>query len=198
MNHNLPHDTIPGTTIGFIADTHVRMDDGSDLPDEVLHAFQGVDLIVHLGDMGHIGVLDRLATVAPVLATRNVRADPQGEDTRIAELNRIVEMNGVRIGSTFEIADGLANRPPPGVMPPFEGSVHDLAHSLFGGPVDVIAFGGTHADLQEQRDGVLFFNPGSPTLSATRPRGDLGTVAILDVSGPAPSVRIVSLERQTG
>ena len=193
MNEHLPHDALTANTIGFLADTHVRMDDGSDLPQEVLEAFHGVDLIVHLGDFGQAGVLDRLASVAPVLATRNVRTDPRDGGVRIAEQNRILEVNGLRIGATFEIADGLANKPPSGELPAFEGSAHDLARSLFGAPVDVIAFGGTHAELQAQRDGILFVNPGSPTLPATRPRGQLGTIAILDVSTATPTVRIVPL-----
>src|SRR5215470_15183948 len=54
--------------IGLIADTHGRRDDGSDLPDAVLQAFAGVDLIVHCGDIGNPGILNRLETVAPVLA----------------------------------------------------------------------------------------------------------------------------------
>lgn len=193
MNPSPSHDKLPGTKIGFLADTHVRREDGSDLPQEVLDAFEGVDFIVHLGDMGHAGVLDRLETVAPVLATRNVRTDPEDGGVRIAYKNRVLEMNGVRIGATFEIADGLANKPAPGVMPAFEGSAETLIQAMFGEQVDVVAFGGTHADLEERRDGVLFFNPGSPTLSATHPRGELGTVAILDVSSGAPSIRIVDL-----
>src|SRR5689334_856948 len=53
--------------IGFLADTHIRKNDGSDLPDSVLKAFKGVDLIVHLGDIGKKVCVDRLVEVAPVL-----------------------------------------------------------------------------------------------------------------------------------
>src|SRR5437867_11500599 len=59
--------------IGFLADTHSRKADGSDLPKQALDAFAGVDLIVHLGDIGQKGILGRLASIAPVLvpATAN-------------------------------------------------------------------------------------------------------------------------------
>src|SRR5262245_28535504 len=53
--------------VGFLADTHSNKADGSDLPDPVLEAFAGVDLVVHLGDIGRKGILDRLLEVAPVL-----------------------------------------------------------------------------------------------------------------------------------
>ena len=50
--------------IGVISDTH-----GLVRP-EVLKAFQGVDLIVHAGDVGGPGVLEALRAVAPVTAVR--------------------------------------------------------------------------------------------------------------------------------
>jgi predicted phosphodiesterase len=144
--------------------------------------------------MGQKGVLDRLSGVAPVLATRNARMDPTDGGERIAERNRVLEVNGVRIGATFELASGLENKPEPGKLPLPEGEVQSYLSSAFGQPVDVVAFGGTHIELEEERGGVLFFNPGSPTIPMTRPQGSLGTVAILDVSGPKPAVQIVSLE----
>src|SRR4029453_4839984 len=53
--------------VGFLADTHSAKADGSDLPDEVLAGVAGVDLVVHLGDIGRKGILDRLLGIAPVL-----------------------------------------------------------------------------------------------------------------------------------
>ena len=193
MDNAVPYDKVNGTRIGFLADTHVRQEDGSDLPQQVLDAFQGVDLIVHLGDMGQAGVLDRLSTVAPVLATRNARMDPTDGGERIAEGNRVLEMGGVKVGATFELASGLETKPQPGKLPLSEGTVDSYISSAFGQLVDVVAFGGTHMELEEERDGVLFFNPGSPTIPMTRPKGSLGTVAILDLSGDKPAVHIVSL-----
>ena len=43
--------------IGVIADNHSRTSDGADLPQPVLEAFSGVDLIVHCGDAGSWGTL---------------------------------------------------------------------------------------------------------------------------------------------
>jgi predicted phosphodiesterase len=55
--------------------------------------------------------------------------------------------------------------------------------------VDIVAFGGTHRTYNAVHDGVLFVNPGSPTLPMEAP----GTVAVLDVSAKKPKVKLVSL-----
>src|SRR5579862_919656 len=92
--------------IAFLADTHSNKADGSDLPDAVLSAFKGVDLIVHLGDVGRKGILDRLASVAPVLS-------PSGDPKKGGylpwgdagvEIVKAVEIGGVSIGLTFNLA----------------------------------------------------------------------------------------------
>src|SRR3954464_2660219 len=75
---------VSASRIGLIADDHNAHDDGNDLPGSVLKAFQGVDLIIHLGHMGFReilgrGVLDRLETVAPVLAIRDYSTTTEGE-----------------------------------------------------------------------------------------------------------------------
>jgi hypothetical protein len=62
--------------IGLLADTHSAKNDGSDLPDAVLEAFKGVDLIVHLGDVGKKAILGRLGDVAPSRGPRSSSSDP--------------------------------------------------------------------------------------------------------------------------
>src|SRR5262245_16201430 len=103
-----PPDAIAGVTtvaaarVGLIADDHNVHDDGSDLPAVALEALAGVDLILHLGHMGDSashgrGVLDRLASVAPVLAVRDVSSTESGElfitpadGDRVAGLTRVI------------------------------------------------------------------------------------------------------------
>ena len=81
---------LTGKRIGFLADTHCRKDDGSDPPDQVLTAFEGVDLIVHLGDVGKEGALARLRTVAPVIVPKRGAGET-------------IDLGGVRVGITFDI-----------------------------------------------------------------------------------------------
>ena len=64
------HPREPGTVVvGVLADTHVphRM---SRLPEAVLRIFEGVDLILHAGDVDRIELLHELAALAPLHAVR--------------------------------------------------------------------------------------------------------------------------------
>ena len=53
--------------LGVISDTH-SAGSGRDLPPEILRELDGVDIILHCGDLECIGVLDVLEEIAPVLA----------------------------------------------------------------------------------------------------------------------------------
>lgn len=55
--------------VGVLSDTHLpyRMER---LPNEVLHIFQDVDLIIHAGDVDRIETLNELAALAPLHAVR--------------------------------------------------------------------------------------------------------------------------------
>ena len=55
--------------LGLIADTHIP-EKRDDLPPQVYEVFQGVDLILHAGDMHIIDGLDWLESVAPVVGAR--------------------------------------------------------------------------------------------------------------------------------
>jgi predicted phosphodiesterase len=55
--------------------------------------------------------------------------------------------------------------------------IPDSTTSIFGKPVDIVVFGYTHEAMVEAHQGVLFVNPGSPSLVKQNIR--LGTVAIL-------------------
>ena len=185
--------------IGLISDTH-SAGSGRDLPDAIFGALAGCDLILHCGDLECIGVLDYLEEIAPVLAVRGYE-DPVEPGERLANVSRIVQADGVRIGMVHDI-----QWPPPsidtspdgtGLVWP-ESSMPDLLRKKFGGPVDVVAFGDTHEELVEWRDGVLFVNPGSPTYPGRRhTRGSLGTVAILDIHDGEIAAQVVDLAQET-
>ena len=53
--------------IGLISDTHIP-DRLSLLPENVIKAFEGVDLILHAGDVTDYEVIEKLEKIAPVLA----------------------------------------------------------------------------------------------------------------------------------
>lgn len=207
---------VKATRIGFLSDDHNTRDDGGDLPAEVLEAFRsaGCDLIVHLGHMGvrddtlGRGVLDRLATVAPVLAVRDYSGKKAGgtyitpaEGDRVAGLTRVIEAGGFRIGAVhnLEKEPGPAIAAPAAGLPKLEGlDLRTVLAEKFGGPVDIVAFASTHREAAILKDGVLFVNPGSPTYPkgrAARVAGQkaLGTVGVLDVSDRTAVFEVIHL-----
>ena len=177
--------------IGVISDTHIAK--GEVLPPQVLQALQGVSLILHCGDLDDLSVLDQLEAVAPVKAVRGY-GDPYEEGERLAETVRIVQAERMRIGL---IHDLWWPGPPIKIGSSWEFPSEPLEQVLirkFGEPVDLVAYGDTHEEMVALYEGVLFINPGSPTRPGTRhERGELGTVAILEVRNRLASVEIVEL-----
>lgn len=184
--------------IGLISDTH-SAGSGRDLPRAVFDALAGCDLLLHCGDLESIGALDYLEELAPVLAVRGYE-DPVEAGERLANVSRIVEVEGVRIGMVHDI-----QWPPPAIATTPDGTgliwpergLRELLEKKFGGAVDVVVFGDTHEEMVEWREGVLFVNPGSPTYPGRRhaPRS-LGTVAVLDISDGEITATIVDLSSE--
>jgi putative phosphoesterase len=175
----------PQARIGLLADTHCH-GAANDLPGSVLTAFRGIDLVLHLGDMGDAAVLDRLAAIAPAVATRG-RDDPQNDD-RIAPTVRVIEAGGLVVGAVFDLTDaGLAILDGDRLTVAGHTS-NERLEAVFGRRVDVVAFGATHRGMVASSGGVLLVNPGSATLPAG---GDERTVAILEVCEGVATVQVV-------
>ena len=197
--------------IGLISDDHNSREDASDLPASVLAAFEGVELIVHLGHMGvkeitGRGVLDRLSAVAPVLAVRDYVTGSDGravltaaDGERVAGVTRVIDADGVRIGAIHNLATGPgpAIVTPPGGLPELADiDVEDALRRKFGGPVDVVAYAGSHRAAAVSAQGRLFVNPGSPTYpkGPGRPAGaGPGTVGVLDLSNGRVAFEVLEL-----
>ena len=179
--------------VGFLADTHSNKPDGSDLPDEVLAAFKGVDLIVHLGDVGRKGILDRLNEVAPVWVPYG---DDKGYVPHVSRDDAPVKViaDGA-LGLTFNLTKPdkkvAVTQGAPTTITYADGALPALLQRRFKADVRVVAFGGTHVAHVEERDGVLLVNPGSPTLPSD---GPTGSVAVLDLTAKKPKAKVVRLK----
>ncbi|TMB61577.1 MAG: metallophosphoesterase family protein [Chloroflexi bacterium] len=181
------------TRIGVIADNHSRATDGSDVPQAVLDAFAGVDLIVHCGDAGSWGTLDRLATVAPVVAVKGGH-NGSSEDDRVQGQKRVVDIGGLRAGIVHDlVSQGVTTESNPRLVP--KSDLRESLTSFFGEPIDVLLYAGTHVPRIAYAKGMLMVNPGSPTLPADRPRPSLGSVAVVDIDGEVATAKIVELWR---
>ena len=182
--------------IGLISDTH-SAGSGLDLSAQVLRALADVDLILHCGDLECLGVLDRLETVAPVLAVRGYE-DPTEPGQRLAFPTRVVAAEGIHIGMVHDIqwpGPRITTTPNgEGLCFP-AGSGRELLARKFGQPVDLVVFGDTHYELVCYYDGLLLINPGSATYPARRRgAGRLGTLGLLEIRRGMVNVRMVDLE----
>lgn len=150
--------------VGLISDTHGL------LRPEVFEILQGSELIVHAGDVGSPDIIPRLETMAPVVAVRgNIDKPPLKSllpETAIAEAG----------GSLIYVLHDLA--------------ALDLNPAAAG--FRVVLSGHTHKPRVEERDGVLYINPGS----AGPRRFNLPvTVALLQVDARGRDVEIVDLQQ---
>lgn len=180
-----------GKRIGLVADNHSRSEDGADVPDAVLRAFDGVDLVMHLGDAGTWGTLDRLATVAPVIAVLGGH-NGISPDLRVAGLTRVEKIEGLRVGMVHDLVGrGAAAEMRDAVV--FKGRPRDALRTLLGGEIDLLAYAGTHDPRIAWAEGLLLVNPGSPTLPAGRAKGSLGHVALVEIAEGIASARVVDL-----
>jgi len=119
--------------IGLISDTHGL------LRPEATALLAGCSLIVHAGDIGGAGILERLRVIAPVTAVRgNNDLDEASQTLPLTEVFRVGRV-GVLI-------------------------VHDRATLGFALPasgIRVVVSGHSHKPCIEERDGILWVNPGS-------------------------------------
>lgn len=125
--------SVPATRIGLISDTHnlVRP--------EALQYLAGCDAIIHAGDICNQAVLDALARIAPLTAVRgnNDIAGP------LASLPTHVKLTVQQV--TILVVHDIA----------------DVGDDPRGEGIGVVVTGHSHKPAINERDGVLFINPGS-------------------------------------
>ena len=150
--------------IGLISDTHGL------LRPEALQALQGSAVIIHAGDVGRPDVLGQLMAIAPVVAVRgNVDGGAWAASLPVAESLTI--SGGHRLHVLHILGDL-------GIDPKAAG-------------ISAVIFGHTHQPLVEEKDGVLYVNPGS----AGRRRFRLPiAIGELMVEGDSVTARIVEID----
>ena len=120
-------------TLGIISDTHGL------LRPEAVAALRGSDPILHAGDIGAPEILRALEQTAPVTAVRgNVDTEAWA---RTLPQTEVVEIGGVSIHMLHDLARLD--------LKPEAGGFH------------VVVYGHSHQPKIEEKNGVLYFNPGS-------------------------------------
>ena len=122
-----------GKLIGIISDTH-----GLVRP-EALQALEGVEMILHAGDIGNQEVLDALNEIAPVVAVRG--NNDKGAWAQSLPDWDVVEVDDVSI---YMLHD-----------------VKEIDISPSGGGFRVVVSGHSHQPSVAEQRGVLYVNPGS-------------------------------------
>lgn len=133
--------------IAVISDTHIPKT-GEGLPEKLCEALKKVDLILHAGDLTELSVLEELKTFAPV---RAVCGNMDNRDIQ----GTLPQKDIIEVGK-FKI--GLIH----GYGTPF-GLQERIGKEFINTGVHAIVYGHSHKSTNEVKNGVLFFNPGSPT-----------------------------------
>jgi uncharacterized protein len=119
--------------IGIISDTHGLLRPEAEL------ALQGVQLIIHAGDVGDPEILARLKRIAPVFAVRgNVDT---GSWAKELPQTTVVEAEG----ASFYVLHNL----------------QELDLKPEAAKFDFVISGHSHKPEQAERNGVIYLNPGS-------------------------------------
>lgn len=119
--------------VGIISDTH------GVLRPQALDALQNSDFIIHAGDIGDPAILKKLEKIAPLTVVRgNVDREPW--TTKLPATN-VLEVGGVSIYVLHDLQQ------------------LDLKAEAAG--FSAVIYGHSHVAKKENRNGVLYFNPGS-------------------------------------
>ena len=148
--------------VGLVSDTHGL------LRPEARAFLAGCDYIVHGGDVGEPEILAELAGMAPLIAVR-------GNNDAAPWAAHLPETELIRVGNVFfYIIHDLS----------------DLAIDLGAAGIRVVVSGHSHRPMIQDRDGVLYVNPGSCGPRRFKLPVTAGEIM---VSGTAVTARIVDL-----
>ena len=155
--------------IGVVSDTH------SYLNPRVPELLQGVEHILHAGDIGDDSIIQALARIAPITAVRG-NNDKDGPTFLYPE-EHVLEINGTRIYLTHQVK----------VPGPSKFAELDPYRRL---NATVVVFGHSHIAFHEWREDILFFNPGA---AGKRRFNTVPSIGILDLDGGQTEGTIILL-----
>jgi uncharacterized protein len=150
--------------IGVISDTHIPH--FKKLPDAIWEHFADVKLIIHAGDLSVLAVIKELETIAPVVAVQgNVEED---EVIRALPIKLEIVVGHCRIGIVHILGDSHTRE--------------KIARLEFPN-ARVVIYGHSHIPWNEDRNGLLLFNPGSATDRRRQERCSIGLLHMDDEKG---------------
>ncbi len=150
--------------IGVVSDTHIPRT-AAELPAKLVKGLEGVDLIIHGGDFVETRVIEELREISRFEGVHG-NMDPPHVRT-VVKRKEVLELGNFKVGV---IHGG--------------GSPHGLEERVWrefsDESVDIIIFGHSHTPHKAWRQGVLLFNPGSPTDRIFAPFPSFGMLTLED------------------
>jgi uncharacterized protein len=149
--------TLGPIVIAIVSDTHLPRGSRR-LPPGCVQRLGSADLILHAGDIAPVAVLEEIEALGPPVVAVHGNVDC-GELRRRLPAQRTVELDGARIGMVHDAG-------------PATGRFARLRRRFPG--VDAVVFGHSHMPLEQRGDGLVIFNPGSPTERRRAPHRSMG------------------------
>lgn len=159
--------------LGVVSDTHSHP-----LPSQLLQDFAKVDVIIHAGDWCGLADYDALSKIKTV-KTVHGNMDESALARRFPR-SQILTFGSSRIGLFH------------GEGPP-DRLLETVKEQFQGEKLDAIIFGHSHRPFNKKIDGVLYFNPGSPTEDVFTP---MATYGIMDITPKGVSGKIVTVQEK--
>jgi uncharacterized protein len=155
-----------------LSDTHIPVAAG-DLPQKVYDEIKNIDMIFHAGDFIDMKVLDKLRGL------KEVKAVCGNMDSR--QIRAALNAKEVIAIGRFKI--GLIH----GYGAPSE--LMETVRAEFD-KIDALVFGHSHAAVNTRKEGLLYFNPGSPT---DKIFASTNTYGILEINDKKIEGRIIEV-----
>ncbi|MBN2453077.1 MAG: metallophosphoesterase family protein [Candidatus Omnitrophica bacterium] len=132
--------------IVVLSDTHIPRS-AADLPAKIYDEIKRSDMVIHAGDFADEEIFEKIKGLGKEMHAVCGNMDSPGLRRRLKD-KETINAGGLTIG----LIHG-------------HGAPRDIAQTARDefGKVDAVIFGHSHATMNVNKDGVLLFNPGSPT-----------------------------------
>jgi putative phosphoesterase len=161
--------------IGVISDTHIP-DRAADIPKKILEDFKNADMIIHAGDFVDLSVFEKLKSLCSNIKAVWGNMDPDEVRKKLPQ-KEIIAIGDSKIGLMHGY--GAPNK-----------LIELLTAAFKEDGVNIIIFGHSHSCLNEEINGILFFNPGSATDKVFAPYNSYGIIEIKNGKIDAKIIKI--------
>ena len=152
--------------IVVLSDTHIP-ERAKDLPERIYGDLKSADIVLHAGDVTSLEFFKKLQKNS-AFKVKAVQGNMDEPDLRkILPRKQLIKIDKFSIG----LIHGWGS--------PF-GLIEQVEGEFLEEKPDVIVFGHSHRPLNVHKEGILFFNPGSPTDKIFSSANSYGIITIDD------------------